>query len=93
LQYRLDGDKPSVGATRIRSEVDLDDFKQRMRLLIVPQRLRNGKTSTRVLKPVRVCFEDMTEEVVERKETLQKKFTENRVRQRIYTNTAYSVPS
>ena len=45
-----------------------------------------------VLKPLRVCFEDMIEEVVERKETLQNKFMRNRVLQRIYTNTAYSVP-
>jgi hypothetical protein len=82
LQYRLDGDKPSIGATRIRSSTDLDDFKQRMRLLIVPQRLQNGKISVRALKPVRACFEDMAEEVVERKETLQKKLsTDNRVRQ------------
>lgn len=42
-----------------------------------------------VLKPLRVCFENMTKEVVERKETLQKKFMRNRVLQ---TNTAYSVP-
>ena len=81
LQYRLDSDKPTVGATQIRSQADLEQFKQRMRPLIVPQRLRNGKLSTRALKPVRVCFEDMAEEVIERRETPQKKSTENRVRQ------------
>ena len=86
LQYRLDGDKPTAGATRIRSEADLEQFEQRMRLLIVPQRLRNRKISTRALKPVRVCFEDMAEEVVERKETSQKKSTENRVRLRFCTS-------
>ena len=33
-------------------------FKDRMRSLIVPQKLPSGKLSTRVLKPVTVCFED-----------------------------------
>jgi hypothetical protein len=83
LQYRLDGDKPTVGATRIRSQADLKQFEQRMRLLIVPQKLRNGKISTRILKPVRVCFEDVADEVFKRKETSPKKSTENRVRHRL----------
>jgi hypothetical protein len=33
-----------------------------MRLLIVPQKLANGKISTWALKPVRVLFEDGTNE-------------------------------
>ena len=84
MQYHLDGDKPTVGATRIRSEADLEQFEQRMRPLIVPQQLHKGKVSTHVLKPVRVCFEDTAEKVVERKETSQKKSAENWVRHRFY---------
>jgi hypothetical protein len=62
LQYRLDSDKPKACAMSIRSDEELDLFKERMRGLIVPQKLASGKVSTRVLKPVRVNFEDVGEQ-------------------------------
>ncbi|KAH9979303.1 hypothetical protein BGW80DRAFT_1248676 [Lactifluus volemus] len=58
LRYRLDTDKPKTPATSIQSVDELKIFKDRLRLLIVPQRLSNGKLSSRVLKPVTVCFEN-----------------------------------
>ena len=58
LCYRLGTDKAKASATSIQTEEELKIFKERMRSLIVPQRLANGKLSTRVLKPVTVCFED-----------------------------------
>jgi hypothetical protein len=62
LQYRLDSDKAKTGATSIRSDEELSIFKERMRRLIVPQRLPSGKISTRPLREVRVCFEDAGEQ-------------------------------
>lgn len=58
LRYRLESDKAKAGATSIGSNEELDIFTQRMRPLIVPQRLANGKISTRALKAIVVHFED-----------------------------------
>ena len=58
LQYRLDCDKAKDGCTSIQTLDELSMFKTRMRGLIVPQRLPNGKMSTRVPKKVVVYFED-----------------------------------
>ncbi len=79
LQYHLDGNKQTVGAIQIWSDVDLKQFEQQMRQLIVSQQLCNGKISTHILKLIRVCFKYMIKDVVERKEVPQKKSTENRV--------------
>ena len=57
LQYRLDSDKQKDGATSIQTIDELDLFKARLRALIVPQRLTNGKPSTRPIKKVTVYFE------------------------------------
>jgi hypothetical protein len=62
LRYWLDTDKPKAGATSIQSEEELKLFKDRMRGLIVPQKLPSGKISTRALKPVRVYFEDAADD-------------------------------
>ena len=67
LQYRLESDRAKAGATSIQSEEELSFFKDRMRGLIVPQRLPSGKISTRALKPVLVYFEDASEENVTNK--------------------------
>jgi hypothetical protein len=64
LRYRLESDRAKAGATSIHSEEELNFFKDRMRALIVPQRLPSGKISTRALKPVLVYFEDANEENV-----------------------------
>ena len=58
LCYRLDTDRQTANATSIQSEDKFAIFMDRMRLLIVPQRLPSGKISTRALKPVTICFED-----------------------------------
>jgi hypothetical protein len=58
LRYRLDTDKPKTPATSIHSLDELKIFQDHMHLLIVPQRLANGKLSSHALKPVTVCFED-----------------------------------
>jgi hypothetical protein len=58
LRYRLDTDKQKAAATSIQTVEEFEIFKDRMRSLIVPQRLPSGKLSTRVLKPVTVSFED-----------------------------------
>jgi hypothetical protein len=58
LRYRLDTDKPKAAATSIQTVEEYEIFKDRMRSLIVPQKLPSGKLSTRILKPVTVCFED-----------------------------------
>jgi len=58
LQYRLDSDKAQTGATLIHTDDELALFKTRMRTLIVPPLLANGKPSNRALKSVRVLFED-----------------------------------
>ena len=62
LRYRLDTDKPKAGATSIRTEEELELFKERMRVLIVPRKLSSGKTSSRALKQFTVVFEDAAEE-------------------------------
>lgn len=58
LRYRLDTDKQKAAATSIQTTEEFVIFKDRMRTLIVPQKLPSGKLSTRVLKPVTVSFED-----------------------------------
>lgn len=58
LRYRLDTDKQKAAATSIQTPEEFRIFKDRMRTLIVPQKLPSGKLSTRVLKPVTVAFED-----------------------------------
>jgi hypothetical protein len=64
LRYRLESDRAKAGATSIQSEEELHFFKDRMRGLIVPQRLPSGKISTCALKPVLVYFKDANEENV-----------------------------
>ena len=58
LQYRLDSDKLKAGATSIHTDDELALFKTRMRGLIVPLLLANGKPSNRAPKSVHVIFED-----------------------------------
>ncbi|KAM6489363.1 hypothetical protein JOM56_015264 [Amanita muscaria] len=57
LRYKLD-DKPKTSTTSIQSPDELEIFEQTMRLLLVPQRLANGKISSRKPKIVTVFFED-----------------------------------
>ncbi|KAF8834427.1 hypothetical protein BDN67DRAFT_985326 [Paxillus ammoniavirescens] len=57
LRYWLDSDKQKDGATSIQTSNELNLFKARLRALIVPQRLTNGKPSTRPIKKVTVYFE------------------------------------
>jgi hypothetical protein len=66
LRYRLDTDKPRTSATSIRTEDELEIFRDRMRLLLVPQRLASGNISTRMLKMVCVCFEDAADDTITR---------------------------
>jgi hypothetical protein len=58
LCYRLDIDRQTAVATSIQSNEEFMIFIERMRQLIVPQRLPSGKISSCALKPVMVCFED-----------------------------------
>jgi len=58
LRYRLDSDKAKAGATSIQTDKELNIFKMKMRDLIVPQRLANGKLSTRQRKNILVILED-----------------------------------
>ena len=67
LQYRLSSDNAKIGAISIQTNEELLLFKDRLRKLIVPPRLANGKVSTRTPKAVLVYFEDASSEV---KETL-----------------------
>ncbi|KIL57686.1 hypothetical protein M378DRAFT_16057 [Amanita muscaria Koide BX008] len=62
VRYKLESDKSKAATTTIQSEEELAFFIDRVRPLIVPQRLPSGKISTRVLKPVIVCFEDAGDE-------------------------------
>ena len=62
LQYRLGSDNAKAGAISIQTDDELQLFKERMRKLIVPPRLANGKPSTRAPKPVLVYFEDSSSE-------------------------------
>ncbi len=65
LQYRLSSDNSKARAISIQSNEELKLFKDRMRQLIVPPRLANGKASSRILKAVLVYFEDASSEVKE----------------------------
>lgn len=58
LQYRLSTDNAKIGTISIQTNDELRLFKERLRNLIVPPRLANGKVSTRTPKPVLVFFED-----------------------------------
>ncbi|KAF8139088.1 hypothetical protein EV363DRAFT_1293320 [Boletus edulis] len=58
LQYRLESDKGKPVFTSIQSDEELELFMDRMRPLIVPQLLSNGKISARPLKPILVIFDD-----------------------------------
>lgn len=58
LQYRLDSDKAKMGATSIQADSELEMFITRMRSMIIPPRLANGKPSTHALKSVLVYFEN-----------------------------------
>lgn len=58
LRYRLDSDKAKAGATSIQTDEELNIFMTRMRDLITPQRLANGKLSTRQRKNILVILED-----------------------------------
>lgn len=58
LCYHLDTDKRTANATSIQSEDKYELFMDRMRGLIVPQRLPSGRISAQALKPVTVAFED-----------------------------------
>ena len=62
LRYRLESDKPRTSATSLQSTDEMRFFLERMRGLIVPQRLPSGKISSRTLKPVCVYFEDAADE-------------------------------
>ncbi|KIM54662.1 hypothetical protein SCLCIDRAFT_30957 [Scleroderma citrinum Foug A] len=58
LQYRLDSDKAKMGTTSIQADSKLDIFLAKMRSMIVPPHLANGKLSTCTPKNVVVYFED-----------------------------------
>ena len=62
LQYRLSTDNTKVGAISIQTDEELRLFKERLRSLIVPPRLANGKASTRAPKAVLVYFQDASSE-------------------------------
>ena len=61
LQYRLSSDNTKIGAISIQTNEELLFFKERLRQMIVPPRLANGKASSRTPKPVLVYFEDASE--------------------------------
>ena len=58
LCYRLDLDKAKAGAISIQTEAEFKLFNDRMRDLLVPPVLANGKKSSRIMKKVQVIFED-----------------------------------
>ena len=60
LCYKLDTDKVKTPTTSIQSNDELQIFKDRMRLLLVPKRLADGSISKRALKAV--CFEDAADD-------------------------------
>jgi hypothetical protein len=64
IHYRLDTDKVNQGPTCILNDTHHKMFVDRMRRLIVPQRLSSGNISKRHLKEVQVLFEDTSEDVV-----------------------------
>jgi hypothetical protein len=65
LQYRLSSDNVKIGAISIQTKEELLLFKDRLRKLIVPPRLSNGKASTRTPKAMLVYFEDASSDVKE----------------------------
>src|ERR1700733_14225809 len=62
LRYRLNTEKAKQALTSIASADELSIFIDRMRALLVPQRLANGKVSTKALKAVSVIFQDGNQE-------------------------------
>ena len=59
LQYKLASDKVKAPTTSIQNNDELQIFMERMRILLVPQRLASGRYSKRVpTKNTMVCFED-----------------------------------
>lgn len=66
LRYRLDSDKARAPAMSIQTEEELEMFMSRMRTLIIPGKLANGKKSTHAKKAVTVYFEDANTENVTR---------------------------
>jgi hypothetical protein len=65
LQYHLSNDNAKIGAISIQTNEELLLFKDRLRKIIVPPRLANGKASTRAPKAVLVYFEDASTEMKE----------------------------
>ena len=61
MQYRLSTDNSKAGAISIQTDEELRLFKERLRSIIVPPRLANGKVSTRAPKAVLVYFEDVSD--------------------------------
>jgi hypothetical protein len=59
LQYKLANDKVKAPTTSIQNDDELQIFMERMRALLVPQRLVSGKYSQRAPpKNTMVCFDD-----------------------------------
>ena len=58
LRYHLDSDKAKAGAISIQTEAECKLFKDRMRDLLVPPVLANGKESSCVMRKIQVFFED-----------------------------------
>ena len=65
LQYRLSTDNAKIGSISIQNNEELQLFKERLRNIIVPPRLANGKVSTRTPKAVLVYFADASSEMKE----------------------------
>jgi hypothetical protein len=61
LCYKLDTDKVKAAPTSISSDYELSTFYDRMKNLIVPPKLANGKYSQKKMKPVQVIFSDSVE--------------------------------
>jgi hypothetical protein len=70
LGYRLDSDKAKMGSTSIQTENELQMFIERMRPLLVPPRLANGKPSTRIPKSTIVYFDACGSGVTPDEETI-----------------------
>jgi len=62
LCYKLDSDKIKWAPTSISSDYELSAFHERMKDLIVPPKLANGKYSKKKMKSVRVIFSDSTDD-------------------------------
>jgi hypothetical protein len=65
LQYQLSNDNAKIGAISIQTNGELLIFKDRLRKIIVPPCLANGKASTQTPKSVLVYFEDASSEMKE----------------------------